>query len=160
MLSLRVHTHSIGKDIDVRLDVGFKLHPKGYKPKYSPEGAGRAWRTIDIDIPAGEDNVRLDAYTVLKTPAKFMTFEPHMHASGKRMCVQAIYPSGVRETLNCAGLQPQLGEGLQLRRRRGAAAAGGHDPARHRLVRQLGQESRETPSRETGRASATARSTT
>jgi len=34
---------------------------------------------------------------------KFMTFEPHMHASGKRMCVQAIYPTGIRQTLNCAG---------------------------------------------------------
>ena len=32
-----------------------------------------------------------------------MTFEPHMHASGKRMCVEAILPSGIRQTLNCAG---------------------------------------------------------
>jgi len=56
----------------------------------------------DLDIPAGDENVRLDAYTVLKTPVRFMTFEPHMHASGKRMCIQAIYPSGIRQTMNCA----------------------------------------------------------
>ena len=31
------------------------------------------------------------------------TFEPHMHASGKRMCVEASYPDGRREMLNCAG---------------------------------------------------------
>ena len=101
-LSFRVHTHATGKDVDVRLEVGFKLHPKGYKPKYVVQG-GSSMANHDLDIPAGEDNVRVDAYTVLKTPAKFMTFEPHMHASGKRMCVHAIYPSGIRQTLNCAG---------------------------------------------------------
>ena len=100
-LSLRVHTHATGREVKVRLDVAFKLHPKGYTPKYVVR-AGSSMGNHDLDIPAGEDNVRLDAYTVLKTPAKFMTFEPHMHASGKRMCVQAIYPSGIRQTLNCA----------------------------------------------------------
>jgi mono/diheme cytochrome c family protein len=100
-LSFRVHTHSTGKDTKVRLDLGFKLHPKGYKPKYTLKG-GASMAYFDMDIPAEDDNVRLDAYAVLKTPAKFMTFEPHMHASGKRMCIQAIYPSGIRQTMNCA----------------------------------------------------------
>jgi len=100
-LSMRVHTHATGKETQVRLDIGFKLHPKGYKPKYVMKG-GSSMANHDLDIPAGDDNVRLDAYTVLKTPAKFMTFEPHMHASGKRMCVQAVLPSGIRQTLNCA----------------------------------------------------------
>src|SRR3989454_2165937 len=100
-LSLRVHTHPTGKETQVRLDLGFKFHPKGYKPKYVMKG-GSSMANHDLDIPAGDDNVRLDAYTVLKTPAQFMTFEPHMHASGKRMCVQAILPSGIRQTLNCA----------------------------------------------------------
>jgi hypothetical protein len=100
-LSFRVHTHATGKDVDVRLDVGFKLHPKGYKPKYVMKG-GASMANFDMDIPANEDDVRLDAYAVMRTPAKFMTFEPHMHASGKRMCIQAIYPSGIRQTLNCA----------------------------------------------------------
>jgi hypothetical protein len=102
ILSFRVHTHSTGRDEDVRLDVAFKLHPKGYKPKYVLKG-GSSMANFDMDIPANDDNVRLDAYSVLKTPAKFMTFEPHMHASGKRMCIQAIYPSGIRQTMNCAG---------------------------------------------------------
>ena len=101
-LAFRVHTHATGKDVDVRLDVGFKLHPKGYKPKYVMKG-GSTMANFDMDIPANDENVRLDAYTVLKTPAKFLTFEPHMHASGKRMCIQAIYPSGIRQTMNCAG---------------------------------------------------------
>jgi len=100
-LSMRVHTHSTGKDTQVRLDIAFKFHPKGYKPKYVMRG-GSSMGNHDLDIPAGDENVRLDAYTVLKTPARFMTFEPHMHASGKRMCIQAIYPSGIRQTMNCA----------------------------------------------------------
>ena len=102
LVSVRVHTHANGKDTDVRLDLGFKLHPEGYQPKYVLWG-GTSLANFDLDIPAGEDNVRMDAYSVLKTPAKFMTFEPHMHASGKRMCTQAIYPSGIRQTLSCAG---------------------------------------------------------
>jgi hypothetical protein len=102
LMSWRVHTHSLGKEVQTRLDIGFKFHPKDYKPKYVVR-TGSSIANHDMDIPPGEDNIRLDAYTVLKTPAKFMTFEPHMHASGKRMCVLAIYPTGARRTLNCAG---------------------------------------------------------
>ena len=103
LMSWRVHTHSLGKEVQTRLDIGFKFHPKGYTPKYVLRTGSGGMANHDMDIPPGEDNIRLDAYTVLKTPAKYMTFEPHMHASGKRMCVQAIYPTGVRRTLNCAG---------------------------------------------------------
>ena len=36
-------------------------------------------------------------------PGILMTFEPHLHSSGKRMCIEAIYPSGLSEMLNCTG---------------------------------------------------------
>ena len=32
-----------------------------------------------------------------------MTFEPHLHSSGTRMCLEALYPNNAREMLNCAG---------------------------------------------------------
>ena len=32
-----------------------------------------------------------------------MTFEPHLHSSGTRMCVEALYPNNARQMLNCAG---------------------------------------------------------
>ena len=32
-----------------------------------------------------------------------LSFEPHLHSSGRRMCVEALYPTGYQETLNCAG---------------------------------------------------------
>jgi hypothetical protein len=101
VLTWRMHTHANGKETQVRIDLAFKLHPKGYKPKHVVmTAAGLA--NNDLDIPAGDDNVRMDAFSVLTTPARMLNFEPHMHASGKRMCVEAILPSGVRQTLNCA----------------------------------------------------------
>jgi hypothetical protein len=97
-----VHLHSAGKDVRVRLDVGLKLYPKGYQPKYLMSSIGDMGTEL-LDIPAGQDDVRVDAFYTLQRPAKLLTFEPHMHARGKRMCVEAIYPTAQRETLNCAG---------------------------------------------------------
>jgi hypothetical protein len=100
VLTWRLHTHANGKETEVRIDLGFKLHPKGYKPKHILTAAG-SLSNHDLDIPAGDDNVRVDAHMVLTKPTRMIAFEPHMHASGKRMCVEAILPSGVRQTLNC-----------------------------------------------------------
>ena len=41
-------------------------------------------------------------YSTLQHNTKLTTFEPHMHASGVRMCIEAIW-GGRTETLNCAG---------------------------------------------------------
>ena len=37
-LSFRLHMHSVGREMTVRVDVGFKFHPKGFKPKYFQPG--------------------------------------------------------------------------------------------------------------------------
>jgi hypothetical protein len=107
------HLHSIGKEVNFHVQMGFKLHPKGYKPKYPNGYVGTGARSTlllppgglgaELDIPGNTDNVRFDRYQVLQRPARLVTFEPHLHASGKRMCVEAIYPSGIIETLNCTG---------------------------------------------------------
>ncbi len=101
VLTWRMHTHANGKETEIRIDLGFKLHPKGYKPKHVVMNASGLGNN-DLDIPAGNDDVRIDAYTVLTRPSRLLNFEPHMHASGKRMCLEAILPSGTRQTLNCA----------------------------------------------------------
>ena len=44
-----------------------------------------------------------DAFYRLSRPGILMTFEPHLHSSGKRMCMEAVYPNGKREMLSCAG---------------------------------------------------------
>jgi len=104
-LAWRVHTHSFGEEVTVRLDVGFKFHPKEYQPKYKlkTSAIGGILSNNDLDIPANTDNIRFDTVAFLKTPAKLVSFEPHLHAGGKRMCVNATYPNGIVQTLTCAG---------------------------------------------------------
>jgi mono/diheme cytochrome c family protein len=102
-----IHLHSVGKEVPIRIDIGFKFHPRGFKPRYKGSriatmGGGPAGEDL-LDIPAGQDNVRFDSFYSMRQPGKMMTYEPHMHASGKRFCLEAIYPNGVREMLNCSG---------------------------------------------------------
>ena len=95
-----VHLHANGKDTKANLQIGFKFHPKGYQPKLREQVMNIG--TGDIDLKGMEANQRIDAYQTLTQPMKLSVFEPHMHAAGVRMCVEAIYGSLV-ETLNCAG---------------------------------------------------------
>jgi hypothetical protein len=102
-LNWDLHLHSIGVEMPFRIDVGFKFHPKGYKPTYTGMGGLESYLTFDLDIPQGEPNVKLEGIMRVAKPGMLATFEPHLHSSGKRMCIDAIYPSGFAETLNCAG---------------------------------------------------------
>ena len=101
-LTWDVHVHSVGKEMPYRIDVAFKFHPKGYVPKYASSSTFGSL-TYDLDIPAGETSTRVDGFYTLARPGMILSFEPHLHSSGKRMCVDAIYPNGLKETLNCAG---------------------------------------------------------
>jgi hypothetical protein len=56
----------------------------------------------DIDIRGMDADQRLDAYYTVPENARVSVFEPHMHAPGVRMCLEAVW--GVTSfTLNCAG---------------------------------------------------------
>jgi hypothetical protein len=101
IVSNSVHLHSNGRDTRARLEVGFYLHPPEYQPKYRSglTGLGNA---VDIDIRAGEGNQELHAYNVLTQHTKIVSFEPHLHAPGTRMCLEAIWGYTV-ETLSCVG---------------------------------------------------------
>ncbi len=103
-LRFTVHLYSNGVIVPVRADVGFVFHPEGYEPKYKQSGFLFMGIIQDgLDIPAGQDNVRVEGYYTMPQHGIMTTFEPHMHSSGKRMCVEAIYPDQTRETLNCSG---------------------------------------------------------
>jgi hypothetical protein len=95
-----IHLHANGKDTRASLQIGFKLHPVGYKPTIQSTLLNIG--TGDIDIPGGASGVTQSAYMTLTRPVKLTVFEPHMHATGVRMCLEAIYGSQV-ETLNCSG---------------------------------------------------------
>jgi hypothetical protein len=99
-----IHVHSAGtpgSQRNAHLEIGLRLHPAGYKPKY--EVLGYAFGRSEIQVNALQGNQRIDAYFVAPQAMKLMNFEPHMHATGVRMCIEAIYGRLMGETLNCAG---------------------------------------------------------
>ena len=96
-----VHLHSNGQDSTGHLEIGFRFHPEGYEPKYERVSLGLG-NGVDISIAGNQDNQELHAYTVLEQHTKFITFEPHLHAPGERMCLEAIWGYTV-ETLACVG---------------------------------------------------------
>ena len=95
------HLHANGTDTRAHIDVAFKFHPRGYQPEKEMEllffGNGP-----DLDIRPMEADQRADAYFTLPEHAKISVFEPHMHAPGVRMCLEAVWGTTV-QTLNCAG---------------------------------------------------------
>jgi hypothetical protein len=101
VVSDSVHLHSNGRDTRSHLEIGFKLMPKDYKPTYKRAVFGLG-NGVDIDIKAMEANQQLHAYTVLQQNTKIISFEPHLHAPGARMCLEAIWGYNI-QTLNCVG---------------------------------------------------------
>jgi mono/diheme cytochrome c family protein len=101
VVSESVHLHSNGRDTRANLEIGFKFHPPGYEPTYRPLSLGLG-NGVDIDIRGNQSNQELHAYTVLPEHTKIISFEPHLHAPGSRMCLQAIWGINI-ETLSCAG---------------------------------------------------------
>ena len=98
---LHIHSPGVpGADRDVTLNVGLKFHPRGYKPTRH-EGRVNTPRS-ELAINPNSPNQRYDSYFVAQQPIKLLNFEPHMHAAGLRMCIEAIYDLST-ETLNCAG---------------------------------------------------------
>ena len=96
-----MHLHANGAHTRARLDVGFKFHPRGYQPtrKWVRMSFGNG---VDLDIEAMDPDQTMEAHFTLPENTLITIYEPHMHAPGLRMCLDAIYGINV-ETLNCAG---------------------------------------------------------
>ena len=101
IVSDSVHMHSNGRDTTAHMEVGFRFHPVGYEPKYQQGFIGLG-NGVDISITGNAKDQELHAYTVLNQHTKVVTFEPHLHAPGERMCLEAIWGYTV-ETLSCVG---------------------------------------------------------
>ena len=94
------HLHSNGRHTRARLEIGFRFHPEGYEPARTVQIIGPA--TVDLDIRPMEADQKFEAFSTLMEHTKMMVYEPHMHAAGVRMCLDAIWQNNV-ETLSCAG---------------------------------------------------------
>jgi hypothetical protein len=101
IVSDSVHMHSNGRDTTAHMEIGFKFAPKEFKPAYK-RATYALGNGVDIDIKAMEANQQLHAYAVLPENTKIMSFEPHLHAPGMRMCLEAIWGYNI-QTLNCVG---------------------------------------------------------
>ena len=101
VVSNSVHLHSNGRDTRAHLEIAFRFHPRDYEPRYRRASFGLG-NGSDIDIRAGESGQELHAYRVLNQHTRIVTFEPHLHAPGMRMCLEAIWGFNV-ETINCVG---------------------------------------------------------
>ena len=101
IVSNSIHLHSNGVDTRAHLEIGFRFHPIGYEPEYGRAGLGLG-NGVDIDIRGNEKDQELHAYRTLNQHTKIVTFEPHLHAPGARMCLEAIWGYNV-ETLSCVG---------------------------------------------------------
>ena len=99
-IRFNMHYHSVGEPIADRTQVGFVFYPKGYVPKHVMQTLLTP-NNDDLDIPAGADNVRADAYFKLEKPARLTGYQPHMHNRGKAQCLEAIYPNMTVEPLSC-----------------------------------------------------------
>ena len=102
VLHLRnAHIHANGRETRAHLKFAFKLHPVGYKPTlhYVRNSVGNG---VDIDIKPNQADQQLHAYSVLDQHTKLLVFEPHQHAPGIRMCLEAIWGHNI-ETINCTG---------------------------------------------------------
>src|SRR5204862_2575301 len=95
------HIHANGHDTHAHLEFGFTFFPVGYQPlcKRSPTLVGNG---NDLDVKPNAAGQEIHAYATLQEHTKIIAFEPHLHAPGTRMCLEAIWGMNIQQ-LTCAG---------------------------------------------------------
>ena len=96
-----VHLHANSRDTTGHLEIGFRFHDEGYEPEYR-DAIGFVGNGVDISVVPNKTDQELHAYGILEQHTKIISFEPHLHAPGERMCLEAIWGHQV-ETLSCVG---------------------------------------------------------
>ena len=94
------HLHANGVKTTAHLQLGFKFQPEGYEP--TRRRTNLTFGNGEIDLRPMTAGQEVHLYTTLRQHTKISTFEPHMHAAGVRMCMEAIW-GGRTEVLTCAG---------------------------------------------------------
>ncbi len=94
------HLNSNDVETTAHLRLGFKFHPRDYEPEYRTTML--TFGNGEIDLRPMQTDQKIELFHMLGEHMKITTFEPHMHAAGIRMCLEAIW-EGRTETLSCAG---------------------------------------------------------
>jgi hypothetical protein len=97
----QAHLHPNGRESTGYLEFGFKFFPVDYEPEYRRQGP-LLGNGIDIDVRPDQAAQEFHSYVVLQEHTKIIAFEPHLHAPGVRMCMEAIWGHN-QFTLNCVG---------------------------------------------------------
>jgi hypothetical protein len=95
------HVHPSGRATKSHLEFGFRFYPEGYKPMYKRARLSLG-NGIDLDIQPNMANQQIHSYATLAENTMIVAFEPHLHAPGVRMCLEAIWGINV-QTLSCVG---------------------------------------------------------
>ncbi len=98
-----IHLHAAGNAIRDYVELAVYLYPKGETPKYRTRLSLFGSNALDsLDIPPNTI-AQTQRFQVLKAPARFENFQPHMHLRGKAMSLEAILPDGTTKTLSYVG---------------------------------------------------------
>jgi hypothetical protein len=101
-ISWDLHLHAVGEQIRDHAELAVYLYPKGETPKYRTRTRlFHAYSTTieDLDIPPNSITTT-QGFHVLRQPARFESFQAHMHLRGKAMALKAILPDGSIQTLS------------------------------------------------------------
>ena len=101
IISDSIHLHSNGRDTTAHLEIGFIFQDRDFEPKYR-DSIFFTGNGVDISVVPNQTDQELHAYSILQTHTKIVSFEPHLHAPGVRMCLEAIWGHQI-ETLSCVG---------------------------------------------------------
>ena len=101
IISDSIHLHSNGRDTTAHLEIGFIFQDRDFEPKYR-DSINFTGNGVDISVVPNQTDQELHAYSILPAHTKIVSFEPHLHAPGTRMCLEAIWGHQV-ETLSCVG---------------------------------------------------------
>jgi hypothetical protein len=95
------HIHAVGEEITGGSEIGLWFYPKGQEPKFRSYLV--AFSGIDnskrLDI-APNSITGTEGFTVLRDNTLITNFQPHFHLRGKSMQVEAILPTGRRQTIS------------------------------------------------------------
>jgi hypothetical protein len=97
VLVMQMHYTTMGKEVVDKTRVGLYFHKTPPKHKYLTYPISNGGQSLQI--PAGEQEYRLNGSFVFKDDTMVYALRPHMHYRGRAFKFTAIYPDGTREVL-------------------------------------------------------------